>query len=255
MDNIKFSLCIPTMDRFDEFLDQYLEIYLDFQSKGIIDEIIVCDENGNDYQKILEKYNSGDPSSPIRLYRNQEHLGVLKNKARAVSLANPANFIALIDSDNFVGESYFHSAKRFIKEKNITLETPCTMIPIFASPHYYFSYYKNFVFDGQTAAHYCKLPIFRTMINSGNFVLTPALYKQLVFDQEANTIRSYDAVYIHLLALEQLPEYRIYVINDMEYLHMVHNDSNFLKNQESNGKFYDNQIVPRFQQFISNQTK
>ena len=71
-------------------------------------------------KKILEKYNSGDPSSPIRLYRNQEHLGVLKNKARVVSLANPTNFIALIDSDNFVGEYYFHSAKRFIKEKKIT---------------------------------------------------------------------------------------------------------------------------------------
>jgi hypothetical protein len=250
MDNIKFSLCIPTMDRFDDFLDNYLEIYLQFKDARIVDEIIVCDENGNDYKKILAKYNQGNPDGPIRLYKNDTRLGVLKNKSRVVSLANPANFIALIDSDNFVGESYFKSAKRFIQEKKITLDMPCTMIPIYASPHYYFSYYKNFVFDGQTAAHYCKLTTFRTMINSGNFVISPAVYKSLLFDQEAEMIRSYDSVYLHLLAFQQIPEYRIYVLNEMEYLHVVHEKSNFLLNKEENGTFYDHVIVPRFRQFI-----
>ena len=41
-----FSLCIPTMDRFDSFLKGFLEKYLTFE---LIDEIIITDENGIDY--------------------------------------------------------------------------------------------------------------------------------------------------------------------------------------------------------------
>ena len=93
------------MDRFDSFLDEYLSIYLEFLNSGMIHEIIICDENGNDYEKILTKYNHGNSNSPIRLYKNETKLGVLKNKAKVVSLANPENYIALIDSDNFVGEA------------------------------------------------------------------------------------------------------------------------------------------------------
>ena len=114
MPPVLFSLCIPTMNRFDDFLDQYLEIYLDMKNKGIIDEIIVCDETGEDYQRILEKYNKGDPNGPIQLYKNETRLGVFKNKIRVASYAKDGNFIALIDSDNFVNRNYFEVAKNYI---------------------------------------------------------------------------------------------------------------------------------------------
>ena len=257
MNTIQFSLCIPTMDRFDDFLDDYLEIYLEFKERGIIDEIIVCDENGNDYAKILEKYNNGNESTttaPIRLYQNETRLGVLKNKARVVSLAKSTNYIALIDSDNFVGESYFESAKRIIAEKRITIDMPCSLIPMYSKPNYEYGFYRDFIFDQQTAAHYCHLIRFRTMINSGNFVITPAVYQRILFDEAADKVISYDAAYLHLLAFQQIPEYRIYMVNDMEYLHVVHDNSNFILNQETNGKFYDQVIVPQFKQFIEKKT-
>lgn len=44
-----FSLCIPTMERFDTFLKVNLLKYLDDKN---IDEIIICDETGNDIDKI-----------------------------------------------------------------------------------------------------------------------------------------------------------------------------------------------------------
>ena len=246
---IKFSLCIPTMDRFDDFLDQYLELYLEFKDIGILDEIIISDDGDQDYEKILQKYNRGiSKVEPIRIYKNPTRLGVLKNKAHVASLAKKTNFIALIDSDNFVPESYFKEASRIILEKGITPDMPCSLIPIFAQPNYHFAFYKNFVFDQQTAANYCKLKIFGTMINSGNFIITPVVYDMIKFDDNVE-IKSYDAVYLHLVALEQISEYRIYVTN-MEYLHVVHPDSNFLKNKEANGDFYNNTIVPRFMKFI-----
>ena len=82
MSKIPFSLCIPTMDRFDSFLNEYLPIYLDLKEKGVIEEIIVCDENGNDYAKILHRYNNGDPYGPIKIYKNQTKLGAFKNKLK-----------------------------------------------------------------------------------------------------------------------------------------------------------------------------
>ena len=44
-----FSLCIPTMERFDIFLSRYLPKYL---ANEYINEIIITDENGNDIEKI-----------------------------------------------------------------------------------------------------------------------------------------------------------------------------------------------------------
>jgi hypothetical protein len=50
--DIKISLCITTMDRYDKFLNTLLKKYFEYLQIGIINEIVICDENGNDYKKI-----------------------------------------------------------------------------------------------------------------------------------------------------------------------------------------------------------
>ena len=45
-----FTLCIPTLNRFDDFLSKYLPKYLE---NKLINEIIITDENGI---TILEKF-------------------------------------------------------------------------------------------------------------------------------------------------------------------------------------------------------
>ena len=47
---MNFTLCIPTMDRYDNFLSKNLPLYVD---NPLINEIIITDENGNDVDKIL----------------------------------------------------------------------------------------------------------------------------------------------------------------------------------------------------------
>jgi len=46
----KITLGIPTLNRFDSFLKNNLEKYL--QNK-LIDEIVIVDENGQDYEKMI----------------------------------------------------------------------------------------------------------------------------------------------------------------------------------------------------------
>lgn len=49
-----FSVCIPTMNRYDNYLSKFLPLYL---KNNLIDEIIISDENGNDYNKIMNYFS------------------------------------------------------------------------------------------------------------------------------------------------------------------------------------------------------
>ena len=61
----KISLCITTMNRYEEFLSKSLDYYIDYLKEGLIDELIICDETGEDYEKVMknyEKYISENPN-------------------------------------------------------------------------------------------------------------------------------------------------------------------------------------------------
>jgi len=113
VDNLTFSVAIPTMNRYEKYLKEYIPKYL---KNNFIKEIVICDENGNDYEQILKEY----PNEPkIKLYKNDKKLGALRNKIKVMSLCN-SKYIALIDSDNFVDEQYFTKALEFgLNEKTV----------------------------------------------------------------------------------------------------------------------------------------
>ena len=67
-----FSLCIPTMDRYDSFLIANLPKYL---SNKRINEIVISDENGNDVKKIQKDFPN---SNKLKLFVNTERLGHFK---------------------------------------------------------------------------------------------------------------------------------------------------------------------------------
>ena len=72
-----FSLCIPTIDRYDTFLSIYLPKYIENE---LINEIIICDENGHDVNKI--KSNNSINCSKLKLHINETKLGTFLNKQK-----------------------------------------------------------------------------------------------------------------------------------------------------------------------------
>ena len=86
-----FSLCIPTMNRYDNFLSEFLPRYI---NNELIDEIIISDENGNDAEKISKRFES---VPKIKLHVNKQQLGAFLNKITACKYAKN-QWIALIDS-------------------------------------------------------------------------------------------------------------------------------------------------------------
>lgn len=248
MPPVLFSLCIPTMNRFDDFLDQYLEIYLDMKNKGIIDEIIVCDETGEDYQRILEKYNKGDPNGPIQLYKNETTLGAFKNKLRVATYAKPENFIALIDSDNLVDETYFEAAKYYIENRQVKITDDVVLCPSQTMTDFEYDYSTyigktiDYMFAREYGGHHC----FHMLLNTGNYIMTRRVYDNLVFDDEAvHNAGPFDVIYKHLLAFYQNPRYRVFVIPNMKYAHAIHAESYYFKEHHPRLEFYYGHIIPQ----------
>lgn len=244
MAEIQFSLCIPTMNRFEEFLSDYLEIYVDMKQAGIIQEIIVCDETGEDYQKIVEKYGQ---DGPIRAFKNECKLGAFKNKLRVASHANPANFIAVIDSDNLVDQAYFHAARQFIVSNHLTTKDHIVLCPCRTISDFEFDYseYADQCFDYLKARKYSGFSKFQMMLNTGNYILTKPVYNGLyVLDGNIDQAGPNDVIYKHLLAFQQDPKYRVFVVKDMIYIHVVHIQSLYLQTHQAAIPFYQHVIVP-----------
>ena len=77
---VKFTLCIPTMNRFDNFLKRNLPYFIEEPRN---DQIVICDENGADVQKIAEEFHS----EKLLLVTNTNRLGCLLNKMKCMSLS------------------------------------------------------------------------------------------------------------------------------------------------------------------------
>lgn len=80
--------------------EKYLAKQLDSILKQTLvpDEIVICDDKSTDSTvDILKQYSE---HLLLRFYVNDKKLGVIENFKKAVSLANPENYIALSDQDD-----------------------------------------------------------------------------------------------------------------------------------------------------------
>lgn len=221
-----FSLCIPTMDRFDKFLSIYLVKYLENE---YIHEIIITDENGQDIEKIKSAFPNNDK---LILVKNEKQLGPFSNKIKACSLAKN-EWIVLMDSDNFADKEYFKIADDYIKilgnQTNIIL-APCKAQPNFDYSHLSGFVYKkgNFSKNNQLE-NQSKQPhntSSGTLMNTGNYILNKYLIDNLNLSNEENTLSPCDVIYFNTLLFEQL-DLHMHVVSNLVYDHVVHDGSTY----------------------------
>jgi hypothetical protein len=215
-----FSLCIPTMDRFD-FLKKNLPHYI---NNNFINEIIITDENGNDIEQIKQHFDSSIDSSKLKLFKNDTRLGCLLNKHKACSLASN-EWIAIIDSDNFADKHYFESASSFLYNNNIPKNS--ILAPERALPSYKFDvglYKKNII------NHNLSL-----MLNTGNYIINKYLIDNVNFENDMDDIpysNACDVVFFNIMLFEQF-NLNFYVIKNMYYNHATHKNSIYLKEHKT----------------------
>ena len=233
-----FSLCIATMDRFDEFLSKNLPKYLE---NGLITEIVISDENGKDVAKIRDAFGVNHPK--LRLYQNETQLGPLLNKLRACSYATN-EWIVLMDSDNFADTDYFLTAKAYIQthiggdQKNVIL-APSDASSDNKWPNLNFSHLSGFVYKRGTFAENKKKEYdikqsnlgSTILANTGNYVINKWLIDNVDLTQELQNIElspTCDVIYFNTLLFEQL-DLQLFVVPNMKYEHAVHDNSIYMQ--------------------------
>jgi hypothetical protein len=226
-----FSLCIPTMDRYDNFLSKYIPLYL---KNDLIDEIIISDENGNDIKKINEHFPN---NNKLKLFVNEERLGPFMNKIRACSKASN-EWIVLMDSDNFADENYFNIANNYLKNNNI--EKNSILAPCFAKPKFNYSHLSGFVYKKGMFNKNKELenklinPSYTNssvLMNTGNYVINKFLIDNIDLTKEMDDIimsSACDVIYFNTLLFEQL-DLNLHVVPNLTYDHVVHNESIYLQ--------------------------
>ena len=239
--NYMFSLCIPTMDRFDNFLSKYLSKYLENE---YIDEIVITDENGNDIEKIKKYFPD---NAKLILIKNKRQLGPFLNKIKGCYVAKN-EWIVLMDSDNFANNNYFINAKNYIENiignntKNIILA------PSKANPNFDFSHLSGFIYKkgnfnkNNSLGNQLKNPHnsnILTLMNTGNYIINKYLIVNLKLAREKYNIQkssACDVVYFNTLLFEQL-DLNMHVVKHLEYDHVVHDGSTYTQTVNNHNDF------------------
>lgn len=242
-----FSLCIPTMDRYDTFLKNYLIHYI---KNPLIDEILISDENGNDAEKIKRDF----PNSKIKININSHKLGPFLNKMNVCKMAKN-EWIVLIDSDNFADELYFNLGKQFIESNTITKNS--IISPCFAKPNFNFTNLSNCCINKSNIKKYNNIsnkqftPL-STVMNTGNYIINKYLIDTININNDIELIQNSDAcdvILFNLLLLEQL-DLQFYIVSNLFYTHVVHNGSVYLNNRARTTK-YINIVHNRYYNFVN----
>ncbi len=223
-----FSLCIPTMNRFDTFLVKYLPLYL---ANDLIDEIVISDETGYDVQQILKVFGK---HSKMKLNINDVRKGPFLNKLICCKLAKN-EWIALIDSDNYADVEYFKTVKNYIDTQLEPNKQNIILSPCFAMPNFNYTHLSGVCFKKGKFKEILELE-HKTigknvhsdvLMNTGNYVLNKYLIEHLDLSKELDLVHqssACDVIYLNTLLFEQL-NLELYVVPNLKYNHVVHSGS------------------------------
>jgi hypothetical protein len=227
-----FSLCIPTMDRYNDFLSKNLPHYLE---NDLIEEIIITDENGNDIEKIKSAFLNNEK---LVLIKNESRLGPFQNKLKACSFAKN-EWIVLMDSDNFADKNYFIIANEYI------ILSPCK-----AKPNFNYSHLSGYIFKNGTIQKNMDLEKGQSvqnnsfiLMNTGNYIINKYLINNIDLSWETENIKqssACDVIYFNTLLFEQL-DLHLHVVPNLEYEHTKHDGSIYIQTYKEFHNF--NEIV------------
>jgi len=227
MPNHKFSLCIPTMDRYDKFLHVNLLKYI---NNPLIDEIIISDENGNDIKKIKQNIKNLDK---FKFNINNKRKGAFYNKIQCCQLATN-EWIALIDSDNFADINYFTVVNDFLNNMEKPIRKNVILAPSFAKPNFDYRHFSGMCFKKN---NFQNIPYIKEksaiVMNTGNYILNKYLIDNLKLSDNdkilINQSNACDVILFNTLLFEKL-DLEMHILSELYYEHVVHSGSSYLNN-------------------------
>jgi hypothetical protein len=220
-----FSLCIPTIDRYDTFLSIYLPKYIENE---LINEIIICDENGDDVNKI--KSNNSINCSKLKLYINEAKLGPFLNKQKCCQLATN-EWIVLMDSDNFADYDYFKIGKSFIETHIENSNKSVILCPSFAKPNFNYTNLEGLCLKREIFELLKNKENVMILMNTGNYIINKYLIDTINLSNEDMEIihnsSACDVILLNTILFEQF-NLQMFIVPKLHYSHVVHAGSTYL---------------------------
>lgn len=212
------SLCITTYNRYELLMESFAQVLDDDR----ISEIVIVDDCSTDeiYGKVLAAVFD---MPKVRLYRNQQNLGMSLNKKRAVELSKN-EWCILFDSDNIIAPDYLNNIDL------ADLRSYIIYCPSFARPQFDYRSFSNYEIDQGNVCAFIKKPLAEPVLNTCNYLVNRERYLSVY--QPNPEMKGTDTIWFNYLWLKAGNSF--YVVPGMEYYHRVHEGSGFLADCDYN---------------------
>lgn len=215
---MKLSLCLTTFNRYNltvKAIDQVLE------DPRIGDVVILDDASTDGSYDALDIYYSGDDK--VRVIKQLSNRGMSRNKADAIGYAyNP--FAIIFDSDNTISPEYLNAME------GMHLDNYTIYLPEFARNNFDYREFSGLTFDKRNIKDYLDRPLFEALLNTANYIVPVKEYCRVY--KEDTTVMESDTV--HFAYLWLLAGNQFHVVDGLQYDHLVHSESCWLKNAAYN---------------------
>lgn len=208
---MKYTLAITHFNRYEMLLESFTQVLEDER----IGEVLIlddCSDIGTQHRvSLLEKLNP-----KIRVIVQVKNRGMSMNKRDAVSYAKN-EWVILFDSDNIISKSYLDA----IPGK---LHNDIIYCPDFAAPHFDYTLLAGRVFSSSFKPDLSKMDESCCM-NTCNYLLNKKSYLEVW--QENASVRGIDTLWFAYLWMREGNMF--FVVPGMQYLHRVHDGSEYMK--------------------------
>jgi glycosyltransferase involved in cell wall biosynthesis len=205
----KISLCLTNWNRYELLLKSFEKVLFDER----VSEIVISDDCSDKdiYEKVLA-YAGLYPK--IKVYRNENRLGVHGNKHQSVIRAT-GEWCIVFDSDNEISKEYI--------DKLLECQWKPTRIlaPDFAEPAFDYRMFSDIVFMRKNVRLYIGKRRFDALLNTMNYFVNREHYLE-VWQSKPDIIGA-DSIFFNYLWLNSGRE--IQVIRNLRYKHLVHDAS------------------------------
>jgi hypothetical protein len=207
-----------------------------------------------DIFQLVREYITYRPDSELVyfvIYKNDEILGVFKNKLKVCSLATN-QYIALIDSDNFCDETYFITAKNYILQNEDKFSKHIILSPSFAKPRFNYKHFENSVITKYNLKNYYHVHMFDVLLNTGNYLINKNIIDKITYDNSImQKISACDVIFFNLLCFQQFEDFQLHIIKDFEYDHVVHDGSTYINTIHDCQEYRDSVVTPSYYQLMN----
>lgn len=220
------SLCITTWNRVDMVIKAFERVLDDDR----ISEIVIVDDHSdsNSYDLLKSKLETLNDKK-IKLYRNDINLDCYRNKREAISRATN-EWCIILDSDNVIDVSYIDSLFCHAPwYKHIIYS------PEFARPHFDFREMTGNVISRECVHLFVDVKPFHWLINAMNYFVNRSEYLS-VWDGSIDP-HTADTIFQNYNWISAGNS--IFVVQGMQYDHLVHSGSHYKNNVRKTGTLFE----------------